>query len=175
MSTHEHTQAVFAALFDPATNLITLANELDLSLTEVVAIAGSPEVTAAIEALEKLAAIRARVQIALGFHTAVATLERIAAMEATTPTGIECARKAAAQLLRMSAKSVPLHHEEGVAESAEAEQGPGEHGGAEPRSPRPARSYSDAPNSHGEHAYGASPHLEPQPSQLNTHDPTIDT
>lgn len=117
MNTPETTQAVFAALLNPATDLLTLAHDLQLPLDEILAIAESPEVAAAIEALERLAHIRARIQIALGLHTAVATLERIAAQDSQTPAATETTRKAAAQLLRMAASTNAEREPKGATES----------------------------------------------------------
>ncbi|MBK7403580.1 MAG: hypothetical protein IPJ41_02820 [Phycisphaerales bacterium] len=116
MNTPETTQAVFAALLDPAADLLELSNELKLPLTEILAIAESPEITAAIEALERLALIRSRVQIALSRHTAIATLERIAAQEAQTSSALETARKAAAQILRIAASTSPEREPKGTTE-----------------------------------------------------------
>ncbi|MBK7403818.1 MAG: hypothetical protein IPJ41_04085 [Phycisphaerales bacterium] len=144
MSTHQHTQAVFAALLDPATDLIDLSNELQLPLTEILEIAESPQITAAIEALEKLAAIRSRVQVALSLHTAIATLERIAAQEPQTASATETTRKAAAQLLRMAGQTQSGTQAEvqGLAQAQTRARGRREspsEGEADPQSPtRPA-------------------------------------
>jgi hypothetical protein len=105
MHTPETIQAVFHALVDPAADLSQAAQQLGLSLPELLEIAESPQVTAAIEALEKLAAIRARAVTALAAHTALAALAHIAASDAQTPGGVETRRKAASQILRMHAET----------------------------------------------------------------------
>lgn len=142
MHTQETIEVVFRALLDPSADFLDAAAELGVPLTEFLEIAESPQITEAIEALEKLAAIRERALLARASHTAIAALERIADSDPETPGARETARKAAAQLLRMSAKAeaaasaapnaVPLRPAEGVAESA----APGD------TSPRPAAARS---------------------------------
>jgi hypothetical protein len=107
MHTQETIEAVFRALLDPSADFIDAATELGLPLTEFLKIAESPHIAGAIEALEKLAAIRERALLARASHAAITALERIADSEPETPGARETSRKAAAQVLRMAAKAAP--------------------------------------------------------------------
>ncbi len=132
MHTQETIEAVFRALLDPSADFLDAAAELGIPLTEFLEIAESPQITAAIEALERLAAIRERALLARASRTAIAALERIADSDPETPGARETARKAAAQLLRMAAKaeaaasaardSIPLRPAEGAADSSRPEE-----------------------------------------------------
>lgn len=109
MHTHQTTEAVFHALLDPGADLVESARSLGLTLAEFLEIAESPQVTGAIEALERLAEIRTRAITARAAHTAVAALERIAAGDPQTPGAVETCRKAAAQILRLAPKPETPH------------------------------------------------------------------
>ncbi|MBK7404122.1 MAG: hypothetical protein IPJ41_05695 [Phycisphaerales bacterium] len=111
METHNHRahqdtlEAVLSTLLDPHADFLEAADQLGLPLTEFLSLAESPPIIQAIEALERLAELRARALLARSAHTAIAALERIAAGEPQTPGATETARKASAQLLRMAAKA----------------------------------------------------------------------
>ncbi|HZW11016.1 MAG TPA: hypothetical protein VFF69_14030 [Phycisphaerales bacterium] len=104
-TTPETVQAVLRALLNPNADFVEAAAALGLTPAQFLAIAESPPVTQAIQALEQLSQLRARTLLALSSHAAIAALTRIATSEPETPTARETCRKAAAQILRMAAKA----------------------------------------------------------------------
>jgi hypothetical protein len=166
MHTQETIEAVFRVLLDPNADFIDAANELGLPLTEFLKVAESPQITGAIEALEKLARIRERALLARAAHTAIAALERIADTDPETPSARETARKAAAQLLRMAAKGpAPSDPQpEHVAPAAQPTSAPSPSAHHEALGPPESRG-SDPDHTHSE-IRDSKPEVEHQPSQI---------